>query len=234
MTISVLQQVPAENHAGLHSTQAVTLTVAASSFLHVCVSFDNSNGTTDFTLASVPSLTWTSLDTLTDSTDSEITEQYVSSTTASGSITITATFLTAQTGHSAIAAKEIGGSSGYDSTAAAHNKQQQPTPTTVADATSSTATPTLTNQPALFSGFCMASAGAGTPAVGTGFTDDGSAWTGFTGTALMRGESKRVTATTGQAATFTAAANTTHQSFVAAFTETGAGTVDNQLMWVKG
>lgn len=218
MPASVLQQVPHETHGALHPTEAVTLTCVAGSPLHVCFTFDNSNGTTDITVASVPSLTWTKVDTQTDGLDSEVTQQWVASPfAAGGSITVTATFVTAQTGHSGVAAKEIGGSSGYMT--GIHASNQQATPTTNPNAVTTGNTPTLTSQPALASSFCMDSAGGGTPAVGTGFTDDGAAWSGFTGTNLMRGESQRVTSTAALAATYTAAANDTNQSFVAIFAE---------------
>lgn len=223
MTISVLQETPAESHGSLHSTQAVTQAgnTAGSSF-HLGLTFDTSNGTTTATITSVPSMTWTRKGTQTDAADTERTTHYVADGAASGSITVTATF-DVQTGHSAILLKEIGGTSGYDATADANASNQQATPGTGADGVTTTNTAALSAQPALISAFCMDSAGGGTPAAGTGFTSDGTGWSGFTGTALMRSESKRVASTAALAATFTAAANDTNQSFAAVFTETGGG-----------
>lgn len=223
MTVAVLQQVTSETHGSLHANEATTITgVTVNSVFHYGITFDTSNGSTDANLTSVPVLTWTKLDSQNDTTDSELTQQWVSNAVSvGGNFTTTAAFNTAQTGHSAALIKEIGGTSGYQT--GSHASGQQATPGTGADGVTTGNTPALTAQPALVSAFAMDSAGGGTPAAGTGFTNDGAGWNGFTGTNLMRSESKRVTSTAAVAGTFNAAVNDTHQSFAAVFTESGGG-----------
>lgn len=216
MTVSVLQQVIGTDAAGSGATATVTLTVAQGSSIHLLITCANTETIT--TPVSSPTATWTLLNALNDAGNGQRSEQWVADNFAAGSVTITETYSAAST-FRGIAAKEIGGTSGYDATAAAKNAQFQQFPTTGTDATTSNATPTLTAQPALLSGWCFDSSGSGTPAAGTGFTSDGTGWKLGGAADQLRGESKRVTATTGVAATFTAAANSSHNSFAAVFTE---------------
>jgi len=134
---------------------------------------------------------------------------------APNTYTITATYA-ASVDERIIDVKEIGGVAATPLDQ--HTGQLQATPTTGTDATTSGATATLTKQPALVSGFTL-STQYGTPtsdAAGTGFTSDQNQT--LTGIAFVA-ESKRVTATTGVAATFTSAANFAHISLVAVFDE---------------
>lgn len=221
LTVSVLQQVSTDDintNAGL----GVTLTVSAGSYLHCSATVDSVGGITFTGIVSSPSLTWTLLDNINDAGNAQRVAHWVSSVTSAGSITVTPT----QSGNKdarGTTVKEIGGSSGYDSTAGAHHGNQQASPTTTTDATTSGSTPALTAQPALVSGFCMSTGSATTPAAGTGFSSDGTGWLFGGGTNYMRGESKRVTATTAVDAKYTAGVNLAHTTLVAAFLEAGAG-----------
>lgn len=123
-----------------------------------------------------------------------------------------------------MAVKEILGTSGYDSAASAFNSRMQNNEGTGTDFVTSNATPTLTSQPALFSGWTFEkSFNSAAPTAGTGYTDDGSGGTGMGGFASVRSESKIVTSTTGQAATFTNASNRRYFTFVIAYLESGGG-----------
>lgn len=105
-----------------------------------------------------------------------------------------------------------------------HTAALQTAPTTGANATTSGTSGTLTSQPNIILGFSFNTGGTGTPAVGTGYTAASGTSTGwgFGGTALARLEFKNTSATTAVAATFTAAGNTGHVTFVLALLETPA------------
>lgn len=173
-------------------------------------------------IVSSPAETWTSLGVVTDTSNGQKVARYAATITGGGSTTITVT-LDAASSFRFIGVVEVSNTSGYDSAAAAQNGAFQNAPGTGTDAISSGATPTLTSQPALISGWSMNTAGSGDPTPGTGFTDGGSCETVFSGTALVRFEYKRVTSTTGQAATFTGAFGSQHVTMVAAFLESGGG-----------
>lgn len=229
MTVSVSQFVVGTDASGSGANAAVTLTPVAGDSMHVLVTQDSGHTISSF--ASVPSQTWTLRDSVTDSGNSQIIAHYTADNAVGGSTTITATFNAAST-FRAIVGKVINGTSGYDSVANSHAGQVQNFPTTVADATTSGNTPALSAQPALASGFCMDSSGGATPAAGTGFTNDGIGVLFGGATNLVRGESKRVTAISALAATFTAGLNEAHGSLVAVFLE-GGGAANNQLAWVR-
>lgn len=227
MTVSVLQFVSGTDAAGVGLTAVATLTPTAGSSLHIFVSMDGAH--TVSTIVSVPVETITLRDTITDTTNSQIGLDYTVDNVASGSHTITVTFNSATAAFRYIAVKEIGGTSGYDAAAtAAHAGQFQPTPGTGTDGLSSGNTSTLSTQPALASGFSMDSTGGATPAAGTGFTSDGTGCLFGGATNLVRGENKRVTATTALAATYTAGINEPHITIVAVFKETAGGATQGQ------
>ena len=222
MTISAAAVVIGEDiGASAAAISSVTKTVAAGSYLHCAWTWDTGGDPNISSVDSSPALTWTKLDTIFDTVHTQKLEHWVSSVTSAGSITVSAHWASTVTFRGS-ALTEIIGSSGYDSAAAAHNGQWQALPTTGTDSTSSLATPTLTSQPALISGFCSKSSGAvSNPAAGTGFTDGGAMWQAAANGG--RAESKRVTATTGVAATYTAGLNNDHLTAVAVFLEAAGG-----------
>lgn len=220
MVASVLQEVVADAAGAATSIAAPSLTAAGLTYLHVGISFgDGATGTVS-SVTSVPSLTWTVIGSVVrDAGNGQSITHYKSSATAAGGVVVTANLSGSFTDRG-IVVKEIGGS---DGNVVGNAGQLQATPTTTTDATTSGNTGTLTEAPALLSGICIASGGAGQPAAGTGFTSDGVGWTFGGGTNLMRSESKRNTTTAAAAATFTAAANSSHMSLVAAWGEAASG-----------
>jgi hypothetical protein len=218
MTISVLQvSTPFDDATSSSTIINNAITVSAGSYLHAI--FTYSLGDTLTSVTSSPSLTWSILDAIDDTTNGQTFSHAISSVTSAGSITVTGNLSASDTFRGGIV-KEIGGSSGYDT--GSHAAQLQATPTTGTDATTSTNTPSLSAQPALISGACMNTAGVATPAAGTGFASDSSGF-GFGGTSAMRSENMRVTSTSAVAATFTAGNNSAHISLAAVFLESGGG-----------
>ena len=214
---------------GTDSTGSATTLVVTKSFTvgnvaDVWLTFPSAR--TISSIVSSPAETWVSLGEVTDTTNGQKCARYAATITGGGSTTITVT-LDSAASFRAIATVEVSNTSGYDSAAAAQNSAFQNNPGGATDAVTSGATPTLTSQPALISGWSMNTSGNGSPpapAVGTGFTDGGTTETAFAGVALVRFEYKRVTSTTGQAATFTGQAGTrAYCTHVAAFLETGGG-----------
>lgn len=224
MTVSVLQvSTPFAAVGGSTSIVCNAITVQAGSYLHAYFSYDGSGGNLT-SVTSSPSLTWTILDDSSRSaSDSQNMAHAVSSVTSAGSITVTGNLGSSQ-GFRAGAVKEIGGSSGYDSTAGAHNASSQSAPGTGTDALTSGNTPTLTSQPALVSAWSENfSASNGIPNAGTGFTSDysGSDWGGGP---QNRGENKRVTSTSAVAGTYTAVnGGNAYGTVVAVFLEASSG-----------
>jgi hypothetical protein len=220
MAISVLQTVIGTDSAASGTTAVVTITAAAGSYLDLFICCADAQTIT--TPVSSPVLTWTKQNALDDAGNAERLEQWTSSVTSAGSITITETYSAAST-FRGIAVKEIGGSTGYDSVAAAKAAQVQPTPATTPDAVTSGNTPALTSQPALASGWSMCTNGGTNPATGTGFTSDTNGIQIGTAFNLVRGENKRVTVTTALAATFTTGFAIAFGSMVVVFLESIAG-----------
>ena len=145
---------------------------------------------------------------------------------AGGSDTITASISSSQSIRPLCVIEISGvGATPYDISAG----QDQATPTTGTDATTST-NGTSTGQPALVVGFCARVFNNSlTPKVGTGFTDGGAVWGGSFGAARV--ESKRVTATGAQAATFTARDNAHHMTLMFVFDEQASSGI---IQLVKG
>ena len=204
------------------TTATVTKTLTAGSSAEVCVI--SSSGATHNVPTSSPSETWVLIATLNDgATDAMRMSIYKADNVTGGSTVITETY-SGSIGNRFMAVKEILGTSGYDSTASAFNAQMQNAPGTGTDVVTSGATPTLTSQPALFSGWTLEkSFNNNAPASGTGYNDDGSGGTGIAGLSSVRSESKIVTATTGDDATFTNATDRRYFTFVAAYLESGGG-----------
>lgn len=210
------------NTSGTTATVTKTLTEGSSAEVVVI----SSSGATHNAPTSVPSETWNLIATLNDAAiDAMRMSLYRADDVTGGSTVITETY-SGSIGNRFMAAKEILNTSGYDSAAAAFNAQMQNSPGTGTDVVTSGATPTLTSQPALFSGWTFEkSFNNAAPTAGTGYTDDGSGGTGMGGFASVRSISKRVTSTTGQAATFTNATNRRYFTFVTAYLEAAAAGV---------
>lgn len=204
------------------TTATVTKTLTAGSSAEVCVI--SSSGATHNVPTSSPSETWVLIATLNDgATDAMRMSIYKADNVTGGSTVITETY-SGSIGNRFMAVKEISNTTGYDSAAAAFNAQMQNAPGTGTDVVTSGATPTLTSQPALFSGWTFEkSFNSAAPTAGTGYTDNGTGGAGMAGLQSVRSESKRVTATTGQAATFTNASDRRYFTFVAAYLEAPAG-----------
>lgn len=234
MTIAVAQTVFASDatFANSGTTTPATITVAAGSYIHLGWTHESGSGQTVLSVVSSPTLTWTAGNVVNDASNGQANGDYASSVTAAGTYTITVT-LTAAALVKGTIAKEITGSSGYDTGSKAG--QLQASPTTTANATTTGNTPVLSAQPALISSFSIDNAGNAGPAVGTGFTDGGTGW-GFGGTALARAEHKRLTSTAASAATYTAGFNTAHASVAMVFLESGGGggAVDNPRNFDNG
>lgn len=208
MSIAVGQVVFAEDTStgavpALGTTVAATLTVSAGSALVVFVTHDTFNlpsGTTsiaDNVNGSYP----THLQNVNDAVNAQryILSAFLNS--GAGSVTVTATF-SGNTAFKAIQVVEVTGAKTTGSPDISAG-QLQATPGTGTDAVT-TGNGTSTAQPALIVGASGNFAGNAAPAVGTGFTNGGTG-TLWGGSALVRVESKRVTATGAQAATFTTA-----------------------------
>lgn len=204
------------------TTAQVTPTLTAGRSAEVCVI--SASGATHNVPTSVPAEDWQLIATLNDgATDAMRMSIYRADDVTGGSTVITETY-SGSVGNRLIAVKEIFNTSGYNAAAAAFNAQMQNAPGTGTDVVTSGATPTLTSQPALFSGWVLEkSFNNAAPTAGTGYDDDGSGGNGIAGLASVRSISKRVTATTGQAATFTNATDRRYFTFVAAYLEAPAG-----------
>lgn len=226
MAASVLQAVFADDGfaGGSGTTQAVTLTVTAGSTLYVVATCDNTGAVSMSCADNVNGTYGTQLDTtLNDATDGALLAAFRFVNAAAGSTTVTITYGSTIT-FKGICVFEVGGvktSSSLDG----HTGQVQLTPTTTTDATTSS-NASSSNQPALVVGLCINASGTQTPAAGTGFTSNGTGWTA--GTPQARAESKRVTATGNQAATFTAGVNGGHLTVVAVFDEISGPTINTQ------
>lgn len=213
MTASVIQENSAQN-ASASATCPVALNgVKAGNAIQVLAQI---NSTAAIDSVADGTNTYTLLDTWVDSAQGRRYAHYVAVNVQAGNYTIVATFHFAITS-GAIWVKEIGGVT--TNPVDGHHGQNQATPTTGTDATTS-GTATNSVQPALISGFCANSQNASFPSAGTGFTS-GSSGAGAV-SASYRTESKRITTTTAVAATFTAVSNVSHNSCMAIFDERGA------------
>lgn len=220
MAISVLQVGAENSNNASASTIAQTLTLTAGSYIYGHT-LRGSNVTV--TPSSSTGESPTNFGTVSQASDNRYIDHWTMGPMTGGSTTITSTYGSATTARSQILV-EIGGSSGYDSTAVAKVTNNQGTPGTGTDAVTSTNLPVLTAQPALIIAITTNSEGDTTATAGTGFTSQG-VRTNFSGAIpdASRIESKTVTSTSATAATFTAAVNSRHLTTAAAFTETGAG-----------
>lgn len=220
MTIGVVQFNGGSSLTSGATTISVTATFTADNYAHLVVhclqGFDVSS------ITSVPSQVWTALENISDAGMGVRITHFVSDALVGGSTTITANYSGGSATFRAIAVKEIGGSAqGYDDVAGAHAGQFQNAPGLGSDLVTTGNTPTLSTQPALISGWSIGQAGTSdvAPSEGTGFTNNGVSWNFGSPSIYLIGESKRVTATTGLAATFTAVVNSKFISVAAVFLE---------------
>lgn len=199
MTASVLQFATNSQAGGASSfTVAISNTTAQSAFLVdifytvTAVSVTGISDTQGNTYAAIQSVN--------DGTSVLAQWRAYNIVGGASSNTITVTF-SGGTGTVGLAVREIGGvktSSAVDGYAA----QSQTNPGTSADAVTS-GNASSSNQPAIVLGTCAHVDAASTPSTGSGFTSNGTG-TAYYASYGFRCESKRVTATGNQAATFTA------------------------------
>lgn len=224
MTASVLQAVFNDDGltGALGTTIAATLTVTAGSILHVFTMWeagtascsDNVNGSYG-----------TALDLVNDVPSGQNFGQFRFENAAAGSTTVTVT-LSPTTDFKGICVVEIAGcktSSALDG----HTGQVQPTPGTGTDgATSGSASNSI--QPAIIVGLTVSGplSDTATPSVGTGFTSNGTGWANGSAIQQGRAESKRITSTGAQAATFTVSDNVAHTTFIAIYDELLVPSID--------
>lgn len=212
-TVRVGQQTESSNSAAA-TTLVINITPAeAGSSLHLPITC--STGFTINTVVSSPALTWTQRNAIDDGNQALFDFTADNVTAVAHAITIT---FSGSASYRGAFAKEILGTSGYDAAAsAAHAAAITASPGTGADGITTGNTSALSAQPALISAACTPT----TTAAGTGFTLDGTGWAfaGDTGAS----ESKRVTATTALAATFTAPIDTPFLAVASVFLESVGG-----------
>jgi hypothetical protein len=222
MTISVLQERQSSNGSGAAASIQLAFSgaVTPGSSIHViCSSIDTA---TSFTCSdSVNGSYGAALDTIDQTGDTQRLAHFKFDNTAAGTPTVTITPNTS-IGFLAIWIREIGGTSGYDS---AHKTALQ---TALGNGTDNitTGTQAPNNQPGLLSALGVCTSNFVLPSAGTGFTAGANGWTfGTSNTACT--ESKRYTATTAIAATFSNAGGSNNFASLAAFFKesTGATTI---------
>jgi hypothetical protein len=205
-----------DNATGTSSVVSPAISVTAGNLLIAVVFFDAAANPTG-TLSSSPSNTWTQLASGVHDGSQYGMRAYYSYNSASGSTVVT------WTGSSSYPAIYVAQFSGIRSASQPLTGTpvfaNQATPGTGANGVTSGNT-TPAGQPALVFGFALDVPSSGGPASGTGYTGLTAVWD-WDGAAPIsaKPEHKRVTATDATAATFTAAYNERHFSFVAAFLE---------------
>ena len=221
MTIALLQEVSAENVNISATTIAVTITgVTAGSTLVATVTVDDTGS--NATISVSDGTSYTPVDQDRETTDVQFTKNFYLPNAGAGSHTVTATYDSSRLARGIVVA-EIGGAA-TTSPLNAHNVGEQPTPGTGTDGVTISTTNTV--QPVGIYGVSFRVPGGAAPAAGTGFTGPGGGATNtfwnFTTAAQARSEFKRVTTIGTQSATWTAAGNTEHSSFILVFAESGA------------
>jgi hypothetical protein len=236
VTIAVQQVVFADDNStsgagNLGTTQAATATITAGSAIWLPCTCDSTFGSptsaADTRNGSYTALGATGLD-----ANNQAYRAFYVSNAAAGSTTATVTYGAPGPGYKGVAIVEVSGTSGAVDASAVNNAQASPGAGTDA-ITSGTATNTV--QPALIVALCMDS-DISLPSAGTGFTSGGTGWAYNIGSgASARVESKRITATGGQVATFTGIAGTHHyNTMIAVFDETASATTNGSLFFGAG
>ena len=221
MTISVLQVVESSVGSGVSATTIVgSITVASNgNSIDVYVAWDSTTGITISStgVTSVPTYPWRYLGLANDATNVQGLAHFVADGVQAGAVTVTATF-SATTDFRALCLKEIGDTSGSDNAASSPIQNQQ-TPSTTADLTTSGLATAISQQPILVSGLSFNVLGTSIPSAGTGFTSDAAVWNFGGASTTGRTESKRIASTASVAATFTALNNVSHSSACVIFKE---------------
>jgi hypothetical protein len=216
MTVSILQEreTSISGSAGSLSL-AFASPITPGSSIHVfCSGFDTA---TSFTCSdSVNGSYGAALDTIDQSGDQQRLAHFKFDSTAAGTpnVTITPNVAVSFLG---IWIREIGGTSGYDS---AHKANLQPGGLAPGTDVITSGTQAPNTQPGLISALAVNTSANAAPTTGTGFTAGVSGWT-FGGANTSTSESKRYTALTAIAATFTNGA-TNNFATMAAFFKEGA------------
>ena len=199
MTASVLQFNSHSQNAGVSSWTVTLPSATAGSALLLDVFIND--GRTISAVTDSSSNTWAAIQSVTDGVLQIRQWRAYNIAASAGTLTVTITFDSA-TATVGAALREVGGvalSAAVDQYAG----QSQTNPGTGTNAVTSGATATLGTQPAIVLGTAARRDGTTAAAAGTGFTSDGTA-NAYYDNYAFRCESKRVTATTGVAATFTA------------------------------
>lgn len=219
MTIAVLQEKSNEDPNFITSTATitVTLTCTGGSTLHVWGTGDSTGGGHTMSISDSLNGSYTALDATNDTVNNQRVDQFVRVGVRAGVNVITLTF-SANTVAKGIWVAEIGQVSPGAATVDVHTGQNQQTPTTTTDATTSGNVANI-NYPVLVLGFCLNVTAGQAAAAGTGFTSNKTAWAWGGANQAARSESKRVVTTGNQAATFTANANVSHTSLIAVYDE---------------
>ena len=220
MSISVLQEGQVSTQSA-GQTSVVSLTMSSGSYLDCYMTCDSGNSLSTLT---APGMSFSLVDSTTDSTNGQILYHYVSTnTTSAGSLTVTATWNSSAASFTGLWVKEIGGSSGYNNSNHASNRQAAPG--TGTDGVTTGLLGTITNVPALISSLSYTTISGGSGGVlstGTGYTTGASGWLFGSGANNAASESERVTAGTSVAATFTCSQNIVTITQAAVFTEAAA------------
>jgi hypothetical protein len=225
--ISILQETAVDNALTSQTTVVATLTgCTVGSAVHA-IFITNHNYGVSSVVDSVGSASLTARGTAADDvTSSRKVLQFTLDNVAAGSHTVTVTMSFSVGAPGTLVLREVGGTSGYNATA---NGDVQASPGTGTDGVvSNAATNTIAN--ALVSACSFdTNTGSSAPAAGTGFTNGQTAGLASLG-GHFRTESKRITATGSNTATYTAVGGTdTYLTVMAIFAET-ASAASGQLM----
>lgn len=208
-------------------------TVSLGDAIVVFFTHDYSNGAPTLTCADGTNTYTAALDTIQDTGDTQKMATFVAVNCAAGSsVTPTVTGTGPSMFGRGIVAVQVTGVATTTLGANEHKSQVQATPTTTTDATSTTnMTPVgAGNNFIVTLSFNSKGAVAHAPAVGTGFTDQGTFWP-ISANNKARLESKTVAGTSAVAGTFTAGANEAHLTAGFVFAESGgAAAVSDVLM----
>lgn len=195
MPASVLQHNQTSTGSATSTTLTITLSnVTAGSTIVVFTANDDAQAAP--TVAdSANAGNYTALDNKDDTVNGERTCSFIKSNVVhtAGTVTYTATWSPTATGFRAIWVGEVGvaATSSLDGHAA---NLQASAPTTTDGVTVGPPSPNNANAPVLAVGISVDNSGGGAPAVGTGCTDQATAWDFGTGTGnLARAESRRFT-----------------------------------------
>jgi hypothetical protein len=214
MSIGVLQVVSDDPVTSATTTAIAMGTTQPGSTIVV---YTMSNFTTVSSVTDTQGNTYTQTTAVVSASTNQHLYRHIATNIVGGANTVTATWAVS-TGLRPIRVAEIG--SAAASPADGQAGQSQNPPAAGADNTTS-GNATSTKQPALVEGFSVAVFNTSAPTAGTGFTSETAVWGSAGSGSGARAESKRVTATGTQAATFTRTAAVEHLTIVGVLTEAG-------------